>query len=174
MTSIPKIAPATPPAEQRFKHYWEDFHVGSVREFGQMPVSREAVLAFARQFDPQPFHLDDDAAEASLFGQLSASGWHTCAMTMRMMCDDYLLDAASLGSPGIDHLRWLKPVCPGDTLSVRLTVLEARPMNSRPGVGLVRSMWEVLNQRRDPVLTMEGWGMFRRRAEAAPGGQTSG
>ena len=174
MTSIPKIAPATPPAEQRFKHYWEDFHVGSVREFGQMPVSREAVLAFARQFDPQPFHLDDDAAEASLFGQLSASGWHTCAMTMRMMCDDYLLDAASLGSPGIDHLRWLKPVCPGDTLSVRLTVLEARPMNSRPGVGLVRSLWEVLNQHRDPVLTMEGWGMFRRRAEAAPGGQTSG
>ena len=164
----PAKTPATPPAERSFKHYWEDFQVGSVREFGQMTVSREAVLDFARQFDPQPFHLDDAAAEASLFGQLSASGWHTCAMTMRMMCDDYLLDAASLGSPGIDQLRWLKPVCPGDTLSVRLTVLQARPMNSRPSVGLVRSLWEVLNQHRAPVLTMEGWGMFRRRAAGEP------
>ena len=168
MTPVPDMVPAAPPAERPFKHYWEDFQVGLVREFGQMPVSREAVLEFARQFDPQPFHLDDDAAEASLFGQLSASGWHTCAMTMRMMCDDYLLDAASLGSPGIDQLRWLKPVCPGDTLRVRLTVLEARPMNSRPGVGLVRSRWEVLNQHRVLVLTMEGWGMFRRRAGGQP------
>ncbi len=168
MTPVPDMVPAAPPAERPFKHYWEDFQVGLVREFGQMPVSREAVLDFARQFDPQPFHLDDDAAEASLFGQLSASGWHTCAMTMRMMCDDYLLDAASLGSPGIDQLRWLKPVCPGDTLRVRLTVLEARPMNSRPGVGLVRSRWEVLNQHRVLVLTMEGWGMFRRRAGGQP------
>jgi acyl dehydratase len=148
------------------KHYWEDFAAGTVREFGQMPVSREAVLEFARQFDPQPFHLDDEAAAGSLFGRLSASGWHTCAMAMRMMCDDYLLDSASLGSPGIDQLKWLKPVCPGDTLSMRLTVLEARVMNSRPGVGLVRSRWEVLNQLDEPVLTMEGWGMFGRRPAA--------
>ena len=162
--------PAT--ADHRFKHhwkhYWEDFTVGSVREFGQMPVSREAVLAFASQFDPQPFHLDDEAAAGSLFGRLSASGWHTCAMTMRMMCDDYLLDAASLGSPGIDHLKWLKPVYPGDTLSVRLTVLEARRMSKRPEVGLVRSQWEVLNQQRESVLTMEGWGMFRCRPAELP------
>ena len=148
------------------KHYWEDFSAGTVREFGQMPVSREAVLEFARQFDPQPFHLDDEAAAGSLFGRLSASGWHTCAMAMRMMCDDYLLDSASLGSPGIDQLKWLKPVCPGDTLSMRLTVLEARVMNSRPGVGLVRSRWEVHNQLHEPVLTMEGWGMFGRRPAA--------
>ena len=87
-------------------------------------------------------------------------------MAMRMMCDDYLLDSASLGSPGIDQLKWLKPVCPGDTLSMRLTVLEARVMNSRPGVGLVRSRWEVLNQLHEPVLTMEGWGMFGRRPAA--------
>ena len=162
----PVHPPASPPAataERRFKHYWEDFTVGTVREFGAMPVSREAVLDFARQFDPQPFHLDDAAAEASLFGRLSASGWHTCAMAMRMMCDDYLLDAASLGSPGIEQLKWLKPVCPGDTLRMRLTVLEARPMASRPGVGLVRSRWEVLNQQHEPVLSMEGWGMFRCR-----------
>ena len=152
--------------ERTFRLYWEDFEVGSVREFGQTPVSREAVLAFASQFDPQPFHLDDAAAEASLFGRLSASGWHTCAMTMRMMCDDYLLESASLGSPGIDNLRWLSPVYPGDTLRVRLHVLEARPMASRPGVGLVRSRWEVLNQQATVVMTMEGWGMFRRRPGA--------
>lgn len=167
----PVNAPAGPlaaTAERRFKHYWEDFTVGTVREFGAMPVSREAVIDFARQFDPQPFHLDDAAAEASLFGRLSASGWHTCAMAMRMMCDGYLLDAASLGSPGIEQLKWLKPVCPGDTLSMRMTVLEARVMASRPGVGLARSRWEVLNQHHEPVMSMEGWGMFRCRPPVAP------
>ena len=147
--------------------YWEDFRAGQVREFGAMPVTREATLAFAAQFDPQPFHLDDAAATASLFGKLSASGWHTCAMAMRMMCDDYLLDSSSLGSPGLDSLRWTQPVFPGDTLSVRLTTLESRPMASRPTVGLVLSKWEVLNQQRAVVLTMQGWGMFGRRAPAA-------
>ena len=146
--------------------HWEDFPVGQVRVFGAMQVTRDAVLAFAREFDPQPFHLDDEAAKASLFGGLSASGWHTCAMAMRMMCDAYLLDAASLGSPGIDHLKWVKPVFPGDTLSVRFTVLEARPMSSRPGVGLVRSQWDVCNQCCEVVLTMQGWGMFRQRDAA--------
>jgi acyl dehydratase len=144
--------------------YWEDFVVGSVRDFGAMPVTREATLAFARDFDPQPFHLDDAAAAASLFGRLAASGWHTCAMAMRMMCDAYLLESSSLGSPGIDNLRWLKPVYPGDTLSMRLGVLAARPMNSRPGVGLVQSRWEVFNQQREGVLSMEGWGMYRMRS----------
>ncbi|WP_119354835.1 MaoC family dehydratase [Azohydromonas sediminis] len=152
---------ATPPRPIRY--WWEDFPVGSVREFGGFVVTREAVIAFARDFDPQPFHLDDEAAAASLFGRLAASGWHTCALTMRMMCDAYLLDAASLGSPGIDELRWLKPVYPGDTLHVRMEVLETRPMNSRPDVGLVRCRWETLNQTGELVLTMQGWGMFRRR-----------
>jgi acyl dehydratase len=147
--------------------FWEDFPAGQVREFGHMLVTREAVLAFARQFDPQPFHVDEDAARHSLFGRLAASGWHTCAMAMRMMCDAYLLDAASLGSPGLENLKWHKPVFPGDTLSVRLAVLEARPMASRPAVGLIRSSWEVFNQHRDLVLSMEGWGMFKRRAAAA-------
>lgn len=159
----------TPPAPKprTIRWYWEDFPVGQVREFGAFAVTREAVLAFAAQFDPQPFHLDDAAAQASLFGQLTASGWHTCAMVMRMMCDEYLLESSSLGSPGIDSLRWTKPVFPGDTLSVRLTTLEARPMASRPNVGLVLSKWEVLNQQRDLVLTMQGWGMFGRREGAA-------
>ena len=155
-----------PKTERSIRWYWEDFPVGNVREFGAMPVTRDAVIAFAQQFDPQPFHVDDDAAAAALFGRLSASGWHTCAMAMRMMCDDYLLESSSLGSPGIDNLRWTQPVYPGDTLSVRLTVLETRPMASRPSVGLVSSKWEVLNQQREVVLTMQGWGMFGRRDPA--------
>jgi acyl dehydratase len=157
---------ATAPGPRAIRWYWEDFPVGNVREFGAFAVTREAVLAFAAQFDPQPFHLDDAAAEASLFGRLSASGWHTCAMAMRMMCDDYLLESSSLGSPGIDSLRWTRPVHPGDTLSVRLTTLESRPMASRPKVGLVLSKWEVLNQQHEVVLTMQGWGMFGRRVPA--------
>jgi acyl dehydratase len=145
--------------------YWEDFPAGHVMDFGGLPVERDAVLAFARQFDPQPFHLDDEAARGSLFGGLCASGWHTCAMAMRMMCDAYLLDSASLGSPGIDALRWLKPVFPGDVLRVRMEIQQARPMASRPQVGLIRSLWQVRNQHEEPVLTMEGWGMFRRRPD---------
>lgn len=147
--------------------YWEDFHVGDVREFGALPVTREAVLAFAREFDPQPFHVDDAAAQASLFGKLSASGWHTCAMAMRITCDGLLLQSSSLGSPGMDSLRWLKPVFPDDVLSVRLTTLATRTMASRPAVGLVLSTWEVLNQDRTPVMAMQGWGMFGRRAAAS-------
>lgn len=163
-------APATP--QKTVRWWWDDFTPGSVREFGSITVTREAVIAFARDFDPQPFHLDDAAAEASLFGRLSASGWHTCALAMRMMCDDYLLESSSLGSPGLDSLRWVKPVFPGDTLRMRFEVLESRPMTSRPDVGLVRSRWEVLNQHGEVVLTMEGWGMFRRRpADAATAAQ---
>ena len=158
MTEPAATAPPRP-----IRWYWEDFPVDNVREFGAYVVTRDAVLTFAAQFDPQPFHLDDEAAKASLFGALSASGWHTCAMAMRMMCDDYLLESSSLGSPGLDQVRWLKPVFPGDTLSVRLTVLEARPMGSRPHVGLVQSQWEVMNQDRVVVLSMTGWGMFGRR-----------
>ena len=154
------------PPPKTCRYYWEDFPAGHVADFGGMPVTREAVIEFARQFDPQPFHLDEDAARGTLFGALSASGWHTCAMAMRMMCDAYLLESASLGSPGIDQLRWLRPVHPGDVLRVRMEVLEARPMASKPQVGLVRSRWEVRNQHETPVLTMEGWGMFGRRPAA--------
>ena len=153
----------TPPAK---RYYWEDFTVGRVMSLGSTLVKREETLAFAQQFDPQPFHLDDAAAEASLFKRLSASGWHTCSMTMRLMCDGYLNDSAGLGSPGIDNLRWLKPVCPGDTISAEMTVLEARVMNSKPHVGLVLSRWRVFNQDGDDVMTMQGWGMFAVRHPA--------
>jgi acyl dehydratase len=156
-------APRTP------TYFWEDFHAGRVFDLGATdPVTRDAIVGFAREFDPQPFHLDEAAAEAALFGRLAASGWHTAAMTMRAMCDGYLLDSASLGSPGIENLRWLKPVFVGDRLHVRMEVLEARASKSRPTIGLVLSRWEVRNQHDEPVMTMEGWGMFRRRA---PGGE---
>jgi acyl dehydratase len=162
--TAPDTAHPVPSASKRF--FWEDFPVGQVREFGAYPVTRDAIVAFAREFDPQPFHLDDAAAEASLFGRLAASGWHTCAIAMRMMCDAYLLDSSSLGSPGLDKLSWLRPVFPGDTLHMRLEVLESRPLASKPGVGMIRSHWDVMNQTKETVLTMEGFGMFRRRGAA--------
>ncbi len=156
------------PTARPIRNYWEDFEVGKVREFGRCEVTREAVLEFAERYDPQPFHLDDDAAAASLFGRLAASGWHTCAMAMRMMCEGYLLESAALGSPGVERLTWPAPVFPGDVLSMRNTVLEARPLTSRPQVGLVRSRSEVLNQDGQVVLSMEGVGFFRRRDIGAP------
>ncbi|WP_428420906.1 MaoC family dehydratase [Methylibium sp.] len=149
-------------------YFWEDFAVGSTREFGGHTLTRDEIVRFASEFDPQPFHLDEEAGKRSLFGGLAASGWHSCALVMRMMCDAYLLDSSSLGSPGLEQLKWLKPVLVGDTLRVRMTVLEARPMASKPHIGLVRTRWEALNQRDDAVLVMEGWNMFRRREGAAP------
>ena len=148
------------------RYYWEDFTVGRVIPLGSKSVTRDETLAFAAQFDPQPFHLDDAAAEASLFKRLSASGWHTCAMTMRLMCDGYLNDSAGLGSPGVDELRWLRPVYPGDTISAEMTVLETRVMKSKPHVGLVLSRWRVFNQEGEDVMTMQGWGMFAVRDPA--------
>ena len=142
---------------------WEDFPIGSVREFGATQVTREAIVDFATRFDPQYFHVDEEAARGSLFGGLCASGWHTCAMTMRMICDGYLLDSASLGAPGVENVRWQQPVFPDDVLSVRTRVLDARLSASRPGVGLLRTGWEVLNQRGELVMTMQGWGMMRTR-----------
>ena len=146
------------------KLYWEDFPVGAVREFGNVTIAKEDILEFAGRYDPQPFHLDEEAAAQSLFGGLCASGWHTCSLMMRMMCDGYLLETASLGSPGLDNIRWLKPVRPGDDLRGRYEILEARPMASKPHVGLVRSRWSVLNQMNEEVMQMEGWNMIRRRS----------
>ena len=153
------------------KYYWEDLEVGSTRELGSVVPTREQILDFARQFDPQPFHLDEAAAQASVFGSLCASGWHTCAMAMRLMVDNFLSQAAALGSPGLESLKWTKPVFPGDVLTLRHRVVDRRAMNSRPDVGLVRTIWEMHNQQGEQVLHMEGWGMFRRRtpAETAKG-----
>jgi acyl dehydratase len=149
------------------KYYWEDFKVGDTAPMGEKVVDRDEVIAFARAYDPQPFHTDEDAARQSMFGGLIASGWHTCAMVMRMMVDSYLRDSASLGSPGVDNVRWLKPVRPGDTIRAQREVVETRASQSKPDIGIVKSRWEVRNQHGDLVLTMEGHGMFRRRH---PGG----
>jgi acyl dehydratase len=147
--------------------YWEDLQPGQVLDLGCITPTREEIIAFATQFDPQPFHLDDEAAKASVFGGLCASGWHTCAMAMRLMVTNFLQTAASLGSPGLENVKWMKPVFPGDTLRLQHHILESRPMRSRPDVGLVRTHWEMFNQHGDQVLHMEGWGMFRRRHPAS-------
>jgi acyl dehydratase len=148
------------------KFYWEDFAVGQVRDLGSISATREDIIAFARQFDPQPFHLDDEAAKASVFGGLCASGWHTCSMAMRLMVTNFLQNTASLGSPGLEGIKWLKPVFPDDVLRLQTTVLETKPMGRRPDVGMTRNLWEMFNQHGDKVLHMEGWGMFRRRTPA--------
>ena len=150
--------------------YWEDFKVGEVEQIGAKRVDKDEIIAFARQYDPQPFHIDEAAAKQSMYGGLIASGWHTCAMVMRMMCDAYMLRSASVGSPGIDNLKWLKPVRPGDTINARRTTLETRESKSKPDIGIVNNLWEVFNQDGEMVMTMQGYGMFRRRN---PGSRTT-
>jgi acyl dehydratase len=143
---------------------YEDFQVGDRLALGSVQVQEEEVLAFARRYDPQPFHVDRQRAAASQFGGLIASGWHTCAMVMRLACDTYLLDAASFGSPGVEGIEWLKPVRPGDTLSAWRTVLETRPSRSKPDRGAVFSEFEARNQHGETVLRMRAWSLFYRRA----------
>jgi acyl dehydratase len=161
--------------QRPIKYHWEDFAVGTVRETGTVTVSREEILAFGRAFDPQPFHVDEAAAAASPFGALVASGWHTCGLAMRLLCDAYLLETATAGSPGVESLKWLRPVRPGDTLRVRTTVLEARPLASKPHLGLIRNRWQVLNQDGDEVMHLEGFAMLLRRpASPSAAGAPSG
>jgi acyl dehydratase len=146
-----------------FTYYWEDFIQGRVLDLGAVVVSKDEVIEFARRYDPQPFHVDEAAADTSIFGGLIASGWHTCAMVMRLTCDSYLLRAASLGSPGVDSVRWLKPVRPGDTLRAQMTVAETKSSASKRDRGSIKSQWEVFNQQGELVMTMEGISMFKRR-----------
>lgn len=147
--------------------YFEDFQAGEVMTYQGPALSEQDIIEFAAQWDPQPFHIDPDAARQSIFGGLIASGWHTMAVTMRMMCECYILDAASLGSPGVDAVRWLQPVRPGDTLSLRMTVRSTRRSRSKPDRGLVFSDTEVLNQNGDVVMSFNGMGMFKTRSQPA-------
>ena len=146
--------------------YFEDFQVGQVHELGSHQVTREEILAFARQFDPQPFHIDEDAARDSHFGGIIASGWHTAALCHRLLVKGVLEDSASMGSPGVDELRWLRPVRPGDTLSARIEVLEVTPSRSKPDRGSLRTRMEVRNQQGEVVMTEGAAILFRRRAPA--------
>jgi acyl dehydratase len=144
--------------------YLEDMEVGETASFGSYRVTREEVIEFASKYDPQPFHLSDEAAARTYFGRISASGWHTAAMTMRMLVDHMTTDEhAGLGSPGIDELRWLKPVYPGDTLRVESKLIEVRPSRSRPDMGSTKSETTVFNQHGEAVMTMKSRGLMRRR-----------
>ena len=146
----------------------EDFAVGDIARFGAYAVTREKSIAFATAFDPQPFHLDEAAAAANpIFGRIAASGWHTAAMTMRMMVDHWReRGGTSLGSPGVDGVRFLKPVFPGDTLSVETEVLAVRPLASRPDRGAMTARTTTLNQHGEPVLTFTGTTFWMRRPAA--------
>ncbi|HTG97747.1 MAG TPA: MaoC family dehydratase [Burkholderiales bacterium] len=143
--------------------YWEDFQIGERAELGRHTFTEDEIVEFGRRYDPQPFHVDVENARRSAFGGLIASGWQTCAIGMRLMVEGYIRQTVSLGSPGIDNIRWLKPVRPGDTISYSRIVLESRASTTRKGVGLVKHRWEAVNQRGELVLTMEGWGMFGRK-----------
>ena len=150
-------------------HYFEDIEVGATRSFGHYEVTREEVMEFAGKYDPQPFHLDDEAAANTHFGRLSASGWHTCAMTMAMLVENMKThQQAGLGSPGVDNLRWVKPVYPGDTLRVESEVLEKRRSKSRPDMGIFKSRSRTLNQNDEVVLEMVSNGLIVVRDPEAP------
>ena len=143
--------------------HFEDFQVGEALPLAPCQVTREAIVAFAEEFDPQPFHLEEDAAARSLLGGLCASGWHSCAMFMRMMVEGWLGGAASMGSPGIEWLKWKQPVQPGDELSGTSTVLAVRASKSRPDMGFVTFRHEVRNQRGEVVMEAVNPIMFARR-----------
>lgn len=146
------------------KRYFEDFRVGEVIRLGSRRVSEAEIIAFAREFDPQPFHLDSARARDSVFGGLVASGWHTAALYMRLLVDGFVDQVAvSMGSPGVDGIEWLEPVRPGDTLSARLTIAELIPSKSRPDRGTIRSLGEMVNQHGAVVMTIRGVGFFGRR-----------
>ncbi len=146
--------------------YLEDFAVGQVMEFPPRTVSEDEIIAFARDYDPQPFHLDKEAARQSLFGGLCASGWHTAGLMMRMLVDNMIGKYASMGSPGVDQLRWVKPVFPGDTLHLRGEVVDVKPSRSKPDRGVITSRYEMKNQKGETVLTMQAKGMYARRPAA--------
>ena len=166
--------------------HFEDFSPGAFEVPGSVTVTKEAIVAFAREFDAQPFHTDEEAAKRTFAGGLIASGWHTCGLLMRLVADGFINDSSSMGAPGVEELKWLKPVRPGDTLRVRCTVLESKASRSRPEMGLVRIHYELVNQKDEVVLTQRNWAMLGRRgftppygmrlsgpAEAAPGAASS-
>ena len=143
--------------------HFEDMSPGTVFPLGPKHVPAEEIIAFAREYDAQPMHLDEEAGKNSILGGLAASGWHTCSMMMRMMTDSYLLRTAAEGAPGIDFVRWMKPVLAGDTLSGETRVLDSRPSKSRPGLGIVSLRHELRNQKGETVLESENPVMVRLR-----------
>lgn len=151
--------------QQNKLRQFEDFEIGEERRFGSYAVTAEEIVEFAGKYDPQFFHMDAEAAKTSLFGGLCASGWHTCAMTMSMMVADMADKGQSLGSPGVDELRWLKPVFPGDTLSVQMKVLDLVPSRSRRNIGVMFSRITTYNQNDVAVLSFLSKGIYPRQPD---------
>jgi acyl dehydratase len=148
--------------------YFEDFFEGQEIDLGTRLVTEEEIVEFATKYDPQPFHVDRAAAAASIYGGVIASGWQTCSMMMRMVVDGLMASSSSMGSPGLDGVRWLQPVRAGDTLSVRYLTTKVKASGSKPDRGVVWSKWVATNQRGEDVCTIEGMGMFGRRPPASP------
>jgi len=149
------------------KRHWEDFEAGSVAVYGPRLVTREEIVAFAAEFDPQPMHLDEAAAGATLLGGLAASGWHSCCLLMRMIADGFVNETSSMGAPGVDEVRWLKPLRPGTRVRVRATVVGTRASNSRPDVGFVNFLFELLDEQDNVLITLTSPLMLRRRVAGA-------
>jgi acyl dehydratase len=145
------------------ERYLEDYVEGAIHEFGPITITEDEIVQFGKKFDPQIFHMDPNGAKETVYGGLIASGWHTCSLLMRLFVEYYLPGQASLGSPGVDELRWRKPVRPGDKLSVRITVRKVKPSSSKPDRGVLFSFCEMLNQEKKVVLTMKGLNLIRYR-----------
>ncbi|MGH6665948.1 MAG: MaoC family dehydratase [Pseudolabrys sp.] len=150
------------------KRYWEDFEKGAVAVYGPRLVTREEIVAFAAEFDPQPMHLDEAAASATMLGGLAASGWHTCCLLMRVIADGFLLDSSSMGASGVDEVRWLRPLRPGTQIRARVTVLDRRASQSRPERGFVKFLIEVIDAQDAVLAELTYSHMLARRAPGAP------
>jgi len=148
------------------RYHWEDFTPGWRYESPPRTLTADQITAFAREYDPQAYHTDEEAARSTPFGGLIASGWQTCGVAMRLMCDGYLVESACIGSPGLEALRWFKPVRPGDALRLQSTALEQTPSAKDPARGSVKFRWDVLNQHGEVVCSMTGWQHYRRRLPA--------
>jgi acyl dehydratase len=155
------------------RRYWEDFSPGQIADCGSRLVTREEIIAFAAEYDPQPMHLDEQAARGTLLGGLVASGWHSCCILMRMLSDDFIGQADFLGAPGVEEVKWLAPVRPGERIAARATVLETRPSRSRSDMGFVKFRFELIDAAGKPLLALIVSPMFGRRAAAAEQGAAS-
>ena len=160
-------------ADTRSKRHFEDIEIGKTLAYGAYPVTRDEIFEYAHAYDPQPHHIDEEAAKLSLVKGLCASGWHSCAMFMRMFYDGMLADAASMGGPAIDEVKWMKPVRPGHVLKARSTCVEKRVMRSRPAVGICRMRHEMFNQDDELLMTMENSFFIAVRHPAAAGAEGS-
>ena len=143
---------SNPPSDR----YFEDYELGATYEFGSVTVTEAEIIEFAERFDPQPFHIDPELAQHSIYGGIIASGWHTGSIMMRLMVDNYVSSVAGMGSPGVEEMRWPIPVRGGDELSIRITVLEKRRSKSKPDRGIMKNLNELLNQNREVVMEMRG------------------